>query len=232
MRIIIADIEGTGLKMPAPPASGVVQVAHIDIAWDPVQRKAVETGSFSAMVDPGCPIEPKATEVHGFTDDDVLGKPSLEEVYHIPEPVYFIAYNRPFDYKRLAGRMDNCVGGFCALQAARRYLKGPTNYQLQTLVEFYDLPRHKAHDALGDVRSTLDVLNLIMQASDFSNLQDLGAAINTPKVPELMPFGKHQGKSFRDLPSDYIVFVLGFEDLDPGLRTALEMQRRLRGNGI
>jgi hypothetical protein len=44
-----------------------------------------------------------------------------------------------------------------------------------------------------------------------------------------MPFGKHRGRAFSDLPSDYLEWLLGLDDLRPPLRRALEAEAERRG---
>lgn len=230
MQIIIADSETASLSRPAPPATGVVQAAWLEIEAGPDGKFAC-TKEHMHLLDPGMPIDQKASEIHGFYDIDVVGKPTLFEVFDLKGPVFFIAHNKAFDLPRFAAGIENLVGGLCTLMGARRHCKDSPDHKLTTLVEHYQLPVHKAHDALGDCYMTLGLLNLLIERSGMP-LLELAKHVHTPKVPTEMPFGKHKGKAFRDLPSDYIVYVLGYDDLDEGLRTALNMQRRLRGNAI
>lgn len=227
MKIILGDTETAGLKKAIPPATGVVQVAWVELAEQ--NGKFVIEQEFCHITDPGMPIDPKASEVHGLFDIDVIGKPNLFDVFKLEDPIFFIAHNRAFDYPRLAQGMENCVGGLCTLLAARRYLTEAPNHKLVTLVEHYGLEQHQAHDALGDVKMTVGVLNLLLEKSGL-NLLDLAKAVMTPKVPESMPFGMYKGCAFRDVPSSYIKLMLKKQDLDDGVRTAFEMQRRMRGN--
>lgn len=230
LKLILADVETASLKRPEKPATGIVQVA-----WLVLQENASGfldiAEEHCSLIDPGCPIDAKASEIHGLYDHDVVGQAALFDFFKVEEPCFFIAHNRAFDYPRLAEGMANCVDSLCTLMASRRILKDAPNHKLVTLVEHYGLEMGKAHDALGDCRMTHQLINLLIEKSDMS-LQELAKFVNTPKVPEKMPFGTHQGKSFADLSTSYITYMLGMQDLDPGLRTALEMQRRSRGNGI
>lgn len=37
----------------------------------------------------------------------------------------------------------------------------------------------------------------------------------------VMPFGKHRGEPLSDIPTDYLDYVLGFDDLYPGTEAAI-----------
>lgn len=227
MKIILADTETAGLRRPVKPATGIVQVAWLYIAEQEGKYVIVEENCH--ITDPGMPIDAKASEVHGLYDIDVQGKPSVFDVFKLEEPSFFIAHNAAFDFPRLAEGIENCVGKLCTLLGARKYLKDAPNHKLTTLVEFYGLEAYPAHDALGDTKMTLGVLNLLLEKTGMS-LFDLAKDVMNAKVPEEMTFGKYKGLPFREVPSDYIRYMLGREDLDEGIRTAFEMQRRLRGN--
>lgn len=223
VKIIVADTETTGLRKPPPPATGVVQVAYLEIDANLNILKV-----FNELVDPGCPIEGPAEAVHGISDDMVFGKPKLAEVFHIAEPVLFIAHNAKFDLPRLAEGMDNCVDVLCTLEAARKYLKGQPNNKLLTLIRHFGLEEHQAHDALGDVRMALSVLKLLLETTGFT-LQELVERTKVPIVPTTINFGRHAGKSLKDLPTQYIDWLLALTDLNAGLRKGLELQLTMRG---
>lgn len=223
-RIFICDTETTGLRKATPPASGVVQVAYIEL-----DASLTVVDEFETLVNPGMPIEPGASNVHGIFDEMVETKKPLEECFHIEGPMIFIAHNKRFDWPRLSSRIDNCVGSLCTLEAAKRFLKGQPNNKLTTLVEHFGLEAHKAHDALGDVRMTLSLLRFILASTGLS-FKDLMSQMENNKTPTEMPFGAHRGRPFSELPSSYLVWLSELEDLDAGLRRAVEMQRRIRGN--
>ncbi len=221
--IFVTDTETTGLAKPALPASGVVSFAYAELNSEMhVVKERLE------LVNPGCPIEFRAMEVHGITEDMVADKPPLEDLYKMEGPIYFVAHNAKFDFVRLSHLIDNCVGRVCTMEAAKRFLTGQPNNKLVTLVKHFGLESHDAHNALGDVRMTVGLLHHILKVSGLTFLE-LAKAMANPKIPTEMPFGLHKGKVFADIPLTYINFVLGLEDLDAGLRRGLEMQRKVRG---
>lgn len=219
----IVDTETTGLTRPEPPASGVVEVGALQI--DPVTLDVVSEGC--ARVNPGCPIEPKASEIHGVYDADVANEPPLSEVWGDDKPMVMGGHNHPYDYAYLAPYCGDIRGGFCTYAQARKYLRGPPNYKLQTLAEYYDLPRGKAHSALGDCITTRGLLKLIVYESGLSLLELIEAA-KAPRLIMTMPFGKHKGKAIHDLPLGYVAWFLE-QDIERDLRYSLEQTMKLRG---
>lgn len=238
MKIILGDVETAGFMKPRQDASGVVQVAALEL--EEVDGKLVEVRSFKHLVNPGCAIEDGAKEIHGISNDDVEFMPDFNTVFKLAAEagtfdlygdVFFIAHNKAFDFQRFSLVMENCVGGLCTLQAARRIMKDAPNHKLGTLVQHYGLEMLDAHDALNDCRMTLQVLNLQLKMAEMS-VTELAEMVSTPKTPTEMPFGKYKGAKFSELGSGYIRWMLDREDLDKGLRLALEMERRIRGNGL
>lgn len=88
MNYYIADTETAGLKPPPLPASGLVQVA-----WIKVDENLSILGEAFHEINPGCPIEPGASAVHGKYDQDVAHCPSLDEVLHLEYPATVIGHN-------------------------------------------------------------------------------------------------------------------------------------------
>lgn len=60
------------------------------------------TGTIDLLINPGMPIDPKSTEIHGITDEMVKNQPTFEEqcweIVDVMNSVDFlVAYNAPFD---------------------------------------------------------------------------------------------------------------------------------------
>lgn len=219
----ITDTETVGLHAPAAPASGVVEIAYIEI--DPDTLDVLHT--FSARVNPGCAIDPGASAVHGIFMEHVAHEPELHEVFYPEEPVINIGHNTPYDLRFLKPYYQNLVGSFCTLSAARKLLIGPPNYKLQTLAEHFNLPKGAAHSALGDVQTTLELLRLMVNHTGRS-LKSLIDASRKPQIYHKMPFGRFRDAPLLDLPVWYIKFF-DDKDIDIDLRHSLDQVKRLRG---
>lgn len=71
-RLLFLDIEATGVD---PYSDRIVEIAVADVR---PEEEGLRT--WSTLVDPGIPIPPGATEVHGITDDDVAEAPTILEI--------------------------------------------------------------------------------------------------------------------------------------------------------
>lgn len=222
MKCLIVDVESTGLNPPPAPASGVVEVAYLEIDADTLEIK----DEFYSRVNPGCDIHPKASEVHGIYDEHVRDSPKLGEVFNIKDPVLNVGHNCTFDVKFLAPYYDNLVGSLCTLALARQYITDSPNHKLGTLVEHLGLPKGNAHNALADCHMTYHLLRHIVDKSGRS-LQAHIAAAKKPKVVMTMPFGKYKGQKINTLPLWYIEYFRD-KEIDQDLRYSFDQTLKMR----
>lgn len=164
---IAFDLETTGLH---PVGSRIIEIAAIRFHGD-----GREAGRFEQLIDPGSPIPPQATGVHGITDADVAGQPSIETVlpeflrFLGPGPVAMIAHNAPFDVGFIScalGRQRLPPPPHPVLDTwplARRRLSLP-NYKLETIGRSLGLIDREAHRALADSVLLKDVFLHLLQA--------------------------------------------------------------------
>jgi len=223
MRYFVIDTETVGLKTPELPASGVVQVA-----WVEIDKDLNVLSEHSHYVNPGCPIDPKASEVHGVYDDDVKDCPTLAQVMDLgTDPITLIGHNVAFDYRFLSNWIyPGKVQTLCTLQMARLYVKHSANHKLATLVKHLEIPQDKAHSALGDVRMTNTLLKVLLHMGR-TTLEDAVAREQTNLLMHRMPFGKHKGDLMMELPKPYVRWMLDQDDLPPTIRRSLEHFVRL-----
>lgn len=219
--VYVVDTETTGLLQPEPPASGVVEVGALQI--HPETLEVISEGS--ARVNPGCPIEPGASNIHGIYDQDVVDCPKLGDVWGSDEPIIMGGHNHPYDEKYLLPYVK-VAGNFCTLALSRQWLRGPPNYKLQTLREYFNLPGGEAHSALGDCYSTLALLHLIVRESNKS-LMELVQLAGVPRMVHVMPYGMHKGKSIHELPLPYVYWFLQ-QNIDANLRYSLNHTWEMR----
>lgn len=157
--LAVFDLETTGTRI---GQDRIVQLAIVSLMPDGSRSE------WQNLVNPGMPIPAEATAVHGITDADVAGAPSLEDL--APE---------------ILTRLEGCdLGGFNVLRfdlpllseelhrvgvtwdtSAMRVVDPLRIYHhferrdLSAATRFYLGREHDgAHDAMADVRATLDVL--------------------------------------------------------------------------
>lgn len=233
-RLIFADTETTGVK----PTDRIVELAYAEL-------EVTATGGISilqmtrSLIDPEIPIPAEASGVHHITDEMVAEAPTLAEFLAqvappMTDPVVFFAHNAPFDKRFLAPVFPNIVGVGCTLRLARRFFPDAPNHKLDTLRYFLDLYKGNAHRADEDVRSSVDLLNRLLEVSGLG-LEALVAAQNSPIRLRKLPFGKFVGQDPAEVAKtpaghDWIVWLLGDAakkgkpldaDLDYTLRAAL-----------
>ena len=222
MKFLISDVESTGLHPPPAPASGVVEVAYLELDMNTLE---ILNEGYS-RVNPGCPIHPEASKVHGITDADVIHAPKLGEVYKFEDAVIHSGHNAPFDLKFLAGQYDNLIGSLCTLALARQYIHDSPNHKLGTLVDHLGLQKGQAHNALADCHMTRHLLIHIIEKSG-RDLKAHIAAARKPKVVMQMPFGKYKGQKIATLPRWYIDYFAD-KEIDPDLRYSFDQALKMR----
>ena len=217
MNYWICDTETTGLYN-----AGAVEMALIQI-----DEQLNILRQYESLTNPGIPIEPGATEIHGITDADIAEAPSPEQFVQEMiddgadfSDVCFIAHNSKFDLKFyrpfLGVRVD-----MCTLAMARRSIRGSPNYKLATLVEFLGLPQRQAHSAMGDCLSVHDLLCRLVADSGRPFTTYVGLA-QKPQMVHIMSFGKYQGRSIMSIPRSYRQYMLNNFELDNDMRYTLE----------
>lgn len=160
-RYVVLDLETTGLS----PACGarVIEIGAI----------AMESGSmieeFHTFIDPGKHIPLIVQQIHGITDEMLIGKPRPDEV--IPQFREFmrdsvlIAHNAHFDLRFLKyefSRLNLALNNnyICTLEMSRMHCPSLPNHRLETVYRYLcgQLPKGlKRHRALGDARLTAGV---------------------------------------------------------------------------
>lgn len=154
------DLEATGLHV---IRDRIIQIAIVRLHAD---GRSPEERNF--LVDPGVPIPEEAVKVHGITSEMVKGKPSFVQL--APEIFEFIGdadlagYNSnrfdiPFLMEEFArAGLDFDIDGRRLIDVQRIFYRMEPR-TLRAAVKFYcNRDFEEAHDALEDVRATMDVL--------------------------------------------------------------------------
>lgn len=89
MRFILSDTETVGLNPPGGSASGVVEVAYLELNMDTLEVEH----EFYSRVNPGCLIQEGASKIHGIYDKDVIDSPKLGDVYSFKDAVIHSGHN-------------------------------------------------------------------------------------------------------------------------------------------
>lgn len=174
MRIAIIDSETTGLDLDDQP----IIIGALIVALDRHGRGVV-IDEWSGEQAPTVPISDSAFAVHGRTSDSLAGKSfDLDDLAKAMDGcTVAIAHHAPFD----AGMVAKAWPGIVALESlewrcTHAQWPFPTDTEggsLDALCRHFGVQRPVPHDALGDARSLLAVLNQRDPASDQTYLSRL-----------------------------------------------------------
>lgn len=213
--IVFFDIESTGLNI---GTDRIVELALLKV--DPAGNKTIKT----YRVNPGIPIPPEATRIHGITDQDVAGCPAFHmiagEVASLIRGCDLGGYNSDkFDIPMLAeefARADYDIDlkehKFVDAQAIF-FLKEPRH--LAAAYKFYcNKDLENAHSATADVEATWEVLQAQLDRySDLDRTVDglsalgqsnrfvdfAGRIILDDSGAEVFNFGRYKGQKVLDV---------------------------------
>jgi DNA polymerase III epsilon subunit-like protein len=153
-RYAVVDVETTGFS---PAVDRIVEIACVLIDQDRV------VGQWSTLVNPGIPIPPRATQVHGIGDGAVVSAPGIElaeaSLRRQCRSRLPVAHNASFDMSFLRWPSE---GAICTLKLARALVPEAPDYKNQTLRRVLKIDRVLAdlgaHRALDDALVTAHVL--------------------------------------------------------------------------
>ncbi len=221
--LVILDLETTGVSI---ASDRIVEISAMKVS------PGGEEEWLTTRLNPGIPISPEATRIHGITDADVANEPHFKDVA-----------------KRIASFLEGCdLAGFNSMKfdipilceeflrvnvdfnpARHRYVDVQVIFHkkeqrtLSAAYKFYcDREIENAHSARADAAATYEILkaqldrypdleNDIEKLSSFSafnNNADLaGRIVINEQGTEVFNFGKHKGKPvvqvFKEEPSYY-----------------------------
>lgn len=176
------------------------------------------------------PIAYGAMAVHHILESDIADKPGYD-TFKLPEGVdYIIGHNIGYDIEAIK-KCGSYVPSksICTLALARFAWPELETHTLSAL--FYFLATDKAdardhlrnaHNAAYDIWFTYIILKNICLKLGIKDTNSLYLLSEKVRMPTEMPFGKHKGVPLKQVPKDYIRWLLGSGEIDPYLRKALE----------
>lgn len=150
-------------------------------------------GTFQTLVNPGVPIPPEITVLTGITEAMVLPAPPPAAV--LPSLLEFIGssvlvgHNLRFDVSFLDAALTATERDRLALPTvdtvalARRLARDDVlDCRLATLAERFALPHRPTHRALDDVRTTADLLHLLLERAAGLGVTELDDLLALPRL--------------------------------------------------
>lgn len=225
------DCETTGLE---PHNDRIIEIAVAKFNY----KGIIE--SFETLIDPERIIPPNTIEIHHITNDMVAGKPKAAEV--IPQILKMI------DNHILVGHGIQLDVGFVqeeckrscipcnlaknpfldTLRMARLYGETPVN-SLQRLRQHFNIAEEGAHRAMSDVIVNIEVFKYL--AEGFTTTKELLQRMERPIALKVMPLGKYKGRSFSDIPLEYLQWA-AHKDFDQDLLFSIRGELKQRKKGL
>ena len=173
------------------------------------------------------PISYGAMAVHHILESDIAGKPSFE-TFRAPACEYIIGHNIDYDIEAIRkADPEFKAKAICTLALARMVYPDQAHnisalvYMLTSGSEKARESIRNAHNAKQDVLLTAFVLKIICNDLGIKDMQSLYLFSEQARVPTHISFGKYKGTAIKDIPSDYVSWLLKQSDLDPYLKKAL-----------
>ena len=219
--IRVVDFETTGL----PPDADVVEVAFVNV----IEGRLRDGAGWSSLVKPTRPISVEARAAHHLSDAEVAGGMPWAEASNILGfgPTIFAAHNADFEKAFFNADGSRWIDTYkCAL---RLWPDSPrhTNSVLRYFLEGCDpgeagMPPHRA---LPDCRVTARILIRCLFEASLDPLETWSA--EPPLLPRV-PMGKHFGKPWSEVPTDYLEWATR-QSFDAGIAHTVKTERKRRG---
>lgn len=239
MLIRVFDFETTGIPTD-DDRQAVCEVGWTDIVAtlaDPqTGLTAYEVGRPSSMlINPGRPIPLEAMSVHHIMDEDVAGAPSPDAVAHVladHQPDHYWAHNADFERQFWSsGRI------LCSYKVALRFWPEAPKHNNSFLRYFLRLPVDRSlcepvHRAGPDSYVTAHlVARILAEASERGvDLATMERWSNGPALLPRCPIGKHRGKPWPEVPTSFLNWMVGVEDMDRDLKANARHHLKSRGD--
>jgi exodeoxyribonuclease X len=213
----ILDFETTGL----PPDADVVEAACVDVLAH--EKRLDDISGWSTLVIPSRPIGVEARAVHHISDAEAACGSPWEEVKRVLSSVsFFCAHNADFEKSFFNPPGSRWIDTYkCAL---RLWPESPrhTNSVLRYFLEGCDpgelgMPPHRA---LPDCHVTARIL---IKALSMASVEQLIAWSEEPPLLPRVPMGKHFGKPWSEVPTDYLEWATR-QDFDTGVAHTVRVE--------
>ena len=212
-RFVIFDTDTTGIN-----ENGDDRPIELALVKWSLEKGVIEKPK-SWLINPQKLIHPSAMAVHGISDEELLDKPTLEQI--LPEVHAYIgnstlvAHNIDFDLDMLPTFKENSNSKLDTLRFAKKIYKlgdighkghDLRSYKSQELRYWMglnvDTMGLSAHRAAADILVTAHVfsnlLNKYLEQTNNSTTEELEQFISAPVLLEKMTFGKLKDQSIKE----------------------------------
>lgn len=219
MVIRCIDFETTGIP------SETDKHAIVEIGWCDLDDGVVGLPD-AVLCNPGRTIPHEAMAVHHITDAEV--KDATGSLDALGTPDYFAAHNA--DYERQFFPTETPF--ICTYKVALRLWPEATSHGLQFLRYHLGLPAPARlamppHRAGPDAYLCAALLRRII-AENTVSIDDMVRWSNGPALLPRVTFGKHKGVDWKDVPTDYLDWLVNKSDMDRDVKANARHHLKLR----
>ena len=222
-RYYFLDCETTGTD----PSASVCEIAWVETDGD---FNIIDQNQ--SLIDPEQLISPSASGVHGIVNADCEDSPTLAEYFSVDHPTCYgkklggpavvIGHRCGFDMRFVGPYFEDKPLEIDTLRWVRKLYPDMENHQLSTCIFALNLPRSAgAHRAMADVMSAYNLCKHLCERTG-RTLTQLAVASEKPMEVQTVPFGKHKGTPFNQIPRSYLRWMReNMTDLDGDLKYTL-----------
>lgn len=218
MLLRVIDIETSGFS---PPAE-IIEFGRVDVTADGEAWRIEKP--LARLYRPLNGIPPETMAVHHITEADfntdtpVCTPERLRmAVWGGSEPDVLVAHNCEFERQFIPDTATDDLPWICTLKAALRIWPDAPAHSNQVLRYWRGLTLDAAlamppHRAGPDAWVTAHLLTELLNEAP---VEQMVAWTLEPKLLPKVPFGKHRGLPWTDVPIDYLQWMIGQRDMEP-----------------
>lgn len=162
---VVLDVETTGLSA----KDRIVEIAASAVRGGETLR------SFQTLLNPGVPIPPETSCIHGIIDEDVRTAPCFKDIagdlIAFFDGACLVAHNLNFDLRMLRQEFQRIgypmpeTAGLCTMEACGR-LYPDRKLKLAAIAKFLKLDQGQPHEAMDDVEVTSSILTHVLDRGE------------------------------------------------------------------
>ena len=217
---------------------------------DPSEAHAVEIAvldyqsnkGFTNFIKPPVPIPPETSAIHHIIDDDVQDAKDMDanvqelEAFiedQTENEVILVAHNAKYEQTVLSKAGFNLdIKWVCTYKCAMFLFPDAPSFSNEGLRYWLGLgPRgranmHATHTAMYDCEVTALLLSRFMEDTTIDQMIEWTLE---PAQPPKMPFGKHRGMPWNQVPVDYLQWMTRQLDMDEDIKYVARKELHRRG---
>jgi DNA polymerase-3 subunit epsilon len=227
---VCLDCETTGLEI---DKDRIIEIAIVRFDFDQT------IDSFETLIDPQMTIPEVSIAIHHINDPMVKGKPKIHEI--LPKVFEFVGKSiivghgitNDIAFLCAAAKQHNIPCKLAShpyldtLRMARLYGESPIN-SLEKLRQHFNIAEEGAHRAMNDVIVNIEVFKYL--ARHYKTTEQIVNRLKSPIQLKTMPLGKHKGRSFAEIPVEYLRWAVN-QNFDQDLLFSLKTELKKRNKG-